>query len=239
MLRKLRTTIDELGVSSAVLYAANRALSRFGTRAGVHHYDLVVQPVRSAPLLPRGLGRSIEVRPIGLDDPALVAMPVPAVVLQNRFAQAAECLGAMRDGRLIGYLWLCCGPYEEDEVRCRFVPGPPGRAAWDFDVYVDPRYRLSPAFACLWDEAHDLLRRRGITHTFSRISRYNVASWRAHSRLEARRVGTAVFVRIGAFQVMASSVRPPVHVAFVRSARPVVRLDVPQVERTRRREEQA
>jgi hypothetical protein len=227
MLRKLRAAVGDLGLAGTALYAANRAVSRLGGGASVFHYDFLIQPVRAAPLVPPGLGRSIEVRTIGRGDPALGAMPVPAAVLESRFAQSAECLGAVRDGELIGYLWLCCGPYEEDEVRCRFVPGPPGRAAWDFDVYIDPRHRLGPAFACLWDAAHALLRARGITHTFSRISRYNVASMRTHARLDARRVGTAVFVRIGAWQGMVSSVRPRVHVALARPARPVVRLEVP------------
>jgi len=213
-------------VPSTALYAANRVVSRLGGGAGVYHYDFLIQPVRAVPLLPSGLGRSIDVRPIGRGDSLLAAMPVPVNVLERRFAQAAECLVATREGAMVGYLWLCCGPYEEDEVRCRFVPGPPGCAAWDFDVFVEPRHRLGPAFACLWDVAHAVLRGRGITHTFSRISRYNVVSQRAHARLEARRVGSAVFVRIGPWQVMASSIRPRAHVALVRSARPVIRFEV-------------
>jgi len=227
MLQKFRTTVGELGVPGTALYAAHRLMSRLGGGTGVYHYDFLVQPVRAAPLLPPGLGRSIDVRPIGAGDALLAAMPVRPDVVDYRFAQSAECLGATRDGILIGYLWLCCGPYEEDEVRCHFVPSPPGQAAWDFDVFVEPRHRLGPAFACLWDAAHAVLRARGITHTFSRISRYNVASQRAHARLAARCVGSAVFVRVGPWQVMVSSVRPRAHVALGRTARPVIRLDLP------------
>jgi hypothetical protein len=229
MLARLRTAVRELGRAGVVLYGASRLLhrARMHRFAGVYHYDLMVQPVLTAPLLPVGLGRTIDVRRVLPGDPALSRMPVPASVIDRRFAQPTECLGAFRDDELVAYLWICFGPYEEDEVRCRFVPFPSGSAAWDFDVFVFPAHRLGVAFARLWDETHAYLRDRGITHTFSRVARANLGSQRAHARLRARPVGTAAFVRIGPCQWMVSTERPHVHLSLRAASRPVLRLDLP------------
>jgi hypothetical protein len=45
-------------------------------------------------------------------------------VVAQRFANGNFCPGAVRDGRLGGYLWLSTSPYEEDEVQARYELGP-------------------------------------------------------------------------------------------------------------------
>jgi len=72
--------------------------------------------------------------------------------------QGAICLGAFKNDELLGYAWILLGTYEEDEVRCFFVPMPEGESAWDFDIYLDPKYRIGFAFPRLWDEVNTYLR---------------------------------------------------------------------------------
>ncbi|RMD63334.1 MAG: GNAT family N-acetyltransferase [Alphaproteobacteria bacterium] len=203
----------ELGALDGVLYALDRALQSLSAgRARLYRYTLVAQPVPSAPLLGPRRGRAIEVRPMTADDPALAALPLDAAVLRHRFAQdGVVCFGAFQDGEVIGCLWLCLGPFLEDEVRCRFIPRPAGAAAWDFDVYIHPERRAGLAFARLWDGANDYLRVRGIAWSFSRISLFNPGSLAAHARLGARRVASATFLRLGAWQVMVAG--PPLRLA--------------------------
>lgn len=222
--QKLRAVFNEFG-PKGLLYLLTRALE--GTPAGVHCYHLVAQPVPGGPLLPAGRGRSIEVRLMERADPALSQLPLTAEVLDRRYGQNAICLGAFKEGAVIGCLWLCLGPYREDEVRCRFVPQPEGGAAWDFDVYLHPEQRLGLGFARLWDEAHRRLRERGVAWSMSRISTLNLKSLAAHRRLGARQLGMATFVQLGGAQLMVSSLSPHVHLSLRRGSAPSLLLKAP------------
>lgn len=214
---------------SGAFYVLDRAVRKLGGSACLYRYVLVAQPVRQTPLLGPRRGRSIEVRQVDPDDPALGAMPLSPEVLRFRFGQGAVCFGAFQDGAMIGCLWLCLGPYEEDEVRCRFTPLPAGRASWDFDVYVLPELRTGLAFARLWDAANKHLRERGVAWSFSRISAFNPLSLASHARLGAQRVGTATYLRVGRWQVMTSSLPPRFHVSTGPQAVPRISLRVPEV----------
>ena len=61
-----------------------------------------------------------DLRLIAVGDPEIALMPARPEIKESRFAQGARCLGAFRKDRLIGYVWLAFGGYEEDEVRCTF-----------------------------------------------------------------------------------------------------------------------
>jgi hypothetical protein len=223
--QKLRSVFNEFG-PKGLLYLLTRALE--GSPAGLHCYHLVAQPVPQAPLLPAGRGRSIEVRRLGRSDPALLCLPLTQSVLDRRFGQDAICLGAFKDGAVIGCLWLCIGPYQEDEVRCRFIPQPKGRAAWDFDVYLHPDHRLGLGFPRLWDEANRLLRERGVAWSMSRISTLNLKSLAAHRRLGARHLGMATFLCLGRVQLMVSSLAPYVHLSTGPGTAPSLSLRAPE-----------
>ena len=160
MLGKIKQAIDELGLVDACLYGLKQFLEKRELPANVYRYVFVAQPVIADKLTPRNRGLSIEVRRVGETDPVLATLPPPEGVIRFRFAQGAVCLGAYKDGDLIGCIWLCLGPYNEDEVRCRFIPLPQGQAAWDFDIYVHPQHRLGFAFSRLWDAANEYLRER-------------------------------------------------------------------------------
>jgi len=210
---KARAALKELGPLDGALYLLSQALERWCGGARLYRYILVAQPVSVAPLLPARRGRSIQVRPVAAGDPALAAMPLDAAVLDYRFGQGAVCFGAFQDDVMIGCQWLILGPYDEDEVRARFVPSPPGRASWDFDIYIRPDQRAGLAFARLWDTANAYLREREVAWSFSRISAFNPASIASHGRLGARRIGGATYLRAGRWQLMVCGLPPYVHLS--------------------------
>jgi hypothetical protein len=224
VISKLRSAVDSLGAVNAVLYGANRVASRLGLPLRVHPYRFFAQPVLADPVCPATLGRTIEVREIPRDDPVFSDMPVPAETIAFRFDQPTICIGAFRDRELLAYLWLCLGPYEEDEVRCRFVPLPADRVVWDFDVYVFPKHRLGPAFSRLWDGAYAYLRERGIEWTVGRISALNPRSLHVHRRLGARALGAAWYFHLGRLQIMVSTHRPGFHASVRSEGRPTIEL---------------
>ena len=88
------------------------------------------------------------------------------------------------------------------------MPAPAGRAAWDYDLWIAPAWRMSRAFVRLWEEAHACLRARGIAWTLSCVHGGNHASLAAHQRLGARLVSHAWILRVGA-QQLAVLTQPP------------------------------
>jgi hypothetical protein len=227
VLRKLLDPFREFGAASGGFYILDRAMKRLGLAGGVYRYILVAQPVPERPLLGPRRGQSIAVRQVAAGDPALAAMPLTDRVLDYRYRQGAICFGAFQDETMIGCLWLCLGPYDEDEVRCRFVPLPPGQASWDFDVYVRSDLRTGLAFARLWDAANAYLRERGAAWSISRISGFNPRSLASHNRLGARRIGTATYVAIGQWQIMFASLPPRLHLSTGPGHIPELRLPAP------------
>lgn len=105
------------------------------------------------------------------------------------------------------------GPYLEDEVRGYSLPQPVGLTAWDFDVYLNPAYWASRAFAYLWDAANAWLCERGIGWTLSRINTFNFNSLRSHPRLGAQQLSTALFVCLEDCQVLLSTISPYLYIS--------------------------
>lgn len=227
MLEFLVPNARELGVLNALLYGIDRVCVKAGLPARVLRYVLVAQPVAPEPLLPPRRGRSIEVRRVSPRDRALTRLEYTEANLDEPQSRDAACFAAYRNGAIVGSLFLLLGPYEETEVRCRFVPTPEGRAAWDYRVYVMPDQRPSLAFARLWDEANAYLRERGVPWSFSRISAYDPVSLTSHARLAARPIGSAVYVRLGPLQVMVSTLAPRLHVSWRDDRAPTVVLPPP------------
>lgn len=224
-LARVARTVRQLGPWTALLYLLHRLCACLPGAVAVHSYRLVAQPVAQRPRLPQRRAARFTSRFLQPGDPALKALPSDRAVLKRRFAQGAECLALYRGETLVATLWFVVGPYLEDEVRCRFVPLPPGRCSWDFDVYVDPAYRLTGAFAALWDAADAELARRGVVASLSRISAFNPASLRGHASLGAAAVGRADFFRLGPVQIMRTRGRPWLDVGFGAQAVPILRVD--------------
>lgn len=227
MFDKLRRNVRDLGAASTVLYLLDRLLSAAsGGRAHVYRYLLVAQPIAAgvAPLRPDARTR---VEPAGPEHALASAFPRPAAVIRQRHADGAQCLVASHDEAFAGYLWWQRGHYDEDEVRCRFVLGEPDTSVWDFDVYVEPRFRLGRTMARLWDDAARRWHADGVRWSFSRISAFNAASIASHARMGLKPVGHAVFVVVGPWQLGLFSRPPHVHLALSASARPRVTLRPP------------
>jgi len=224
MLTKILSPLREFGLVAGLLYGVDRALFRIGLPIRLFFYELMIQPIADKPVLTSALNKGFTIREIKPGDPALALMPVSAKGLDERFAKPTVCLGAFRNDKLIAYMWLCLGPYEEDEVRCLFVPIPENRAVWDFDFYVFPEDRLGLGFVCLWDCANAYLRERGYCFSCSRVTRFNTSSRKAHNHFKWQRIGHTLFLCAKRLQVMVATVPPYLVVTFDRSSRPVIQI---------------
>ena len=200
-LKRLIGPFRELGLWAGTLYTVQYALRPLHKRAALFVYELVEQPVAPLASLPARYLAQVHWQEVGPDSPELALMPPPAAVKAMRFEQGARCIAVYRKSDFIGYVWFCFKQYEEDEVRCVYQLDRPAASAFDFDFYIFPAYRLGRAFATMWDSANEFLRSNGVTHTYSRISRFNLASRQAHARLGAHVVGHALFLRVGRMEL--------------------------------------
>jgi hypothetical protein len=225
LLRRLREPFREFGGWAGFLYLVDRGMRALSPRTGLFVYELMVQPIHTKPKLPPSLRRQIDFREIRRGDPEIALMPARPEIKEARFAQGARCLGAFLKGRLVGYLWYCCATYEEDEVRCTFVLPPGGDSVFDFDLYVMPEYRTGIGFAAVWDVANASLHAGGVRRTYSRLTRFNLPSRRAHRHLGWTVAGKALFVQLWDAQLMLATLAPYVHLSLHRTNR--VRLALP------------
>ncbi|MBN7797427.1 GNAT family N-acetyltransferase [Parahaliea mediterranea] len=192
-------TIPVPGRRHGALYLLTRALRRLIPGVSIRYYWLVVQAVADSPRLPRkASSRGLGVEVVPQSQYQAQWFPRSEKIVASRYAQGAVCFVAFAgDGQAAGCIWIVPGRYDEDEVRCRFVPAPEGESAWDFDVFIHPKYRLGRTFLYLWDAADDWMRNRGIHWSASRIDGFNAESLKAHRSMGARRVGRAYFLCIG------------------------------------------
>jgi hypothetical protein len=224
MLERYASPFKTFGLFAGLVYAIDHGLAQVSPAFRLHFYELMVQPIPDRPLLHGRSSSAVEIREIKRGDPELALMPARPEIKESRFAQNAICLGAYRRGELIGYLWFCLGTYEEDEVRCTYVL-PPGRdAAFDFDLYIYPEHRMGRAFVQIWDEAGKFLRSRGVRYTYSRLTRFNAVSRRAHQHLGAARVGRMIVLQAGRLELTAATVFPYLHLSAAPSTRLRLRL---------------
>lgn len=198
----------------ALLLRGLATLLERGSRGRVRlvPYHFVAQPVVTASTLSAARTGTVNVALVDSDDPIVACFPRPKSVIDRRFRDGAACFVARKAHEFAGFLWLQTREYNEDEVRCLYLLEPPDSAAWDFDVYVEPAYRFGKTFVLLWNAAHAHLRHEGFRWTMSRISVFNRASMRAHERLGAVRLCSALFVAGKRWQVSVFSAVPFLHV---------------------------
>lgn len=214
LVQRLAGPFREFGAVAGSLYIIDRALRSLSPRLGLRVYEFMVQPIGGKPLLPASLSKNLAVRPILEGDPEVAEMPAREDIKAQRFEQGAHCLGTYRKGQLIGYMWYAKKRHEEDEVRCDYVLSQPATSVFDFDFYVLPAYRLGVGFLGVWHGANEVLAAQGVRYTFSRLTRFNSASRRAHAHLGWRRVGWGVFLQAWSLEIMASSLSPFVAASF-------------------------
>ncbi|RMD87656.1 MAG: N-acetyltransferase [Alphaproteobacteria bacterium] len=232
MIGKFVNNLKTLGFGPTLLYALSRVARASRGLMDVRSYRLMAQPVADAPRLSERRRTRFTARPLVPDDDALSRLPLDRETLARRFAAGAQCLGLFSGDALVAALWYQFGDYDEDEVRCRFRPADPERAAWDFDVYVQPEWRAGFAFAALWDAADATLRAAGRRYSLSRISAFNLASLHSHRRLGAQEVGRASFLRLGSLQICVSSLSPRLHFSWREAGGPLILIPVPAPKET-------
>jgi hypothetical protein len=227
---RLRRALSEYGAANLLLYALQRAVQKVDRSAVIERQYIVSQPV---PLSVHSSGRrgaTIEVRTIHHDDPVLGTFTRIPAEIADRFAQKASCLGAFRNGELLGWLWFVPGTFRDFSHPVTFKLSPPEATTWDFDVYVRADARLSAAFSRLWEVAFASLRDLGVTQTLSAISAYNPASLRSHQRLGARALGSILILRVGRLQaVLSRRFRPHLQWSFRDNFRAALAINAPNV----------
>ncbi len=219
MLQKLISPFKEFGSFGGAQYLIDRALSSISPNLRLFSYDLMVQPISDKPLLPVSLTKFLDLREIKRGDSELGLMPVPAEIIEFRFKQKALCLGLFQKGKFVGYMWFCFEVYVEDEVRCTYLLNPKQKSVFDFDLYLFPEHRLGLGFLGLWAGANKFLVKRGIHYSFSRLTRFNLASRKAHDHLGWKQVGQAYFLKMWCVECMISTISPYIGVSLRNSGR--------------------
>lgn len=209
-----------------VCYLLNRALARLPIRSRLVRYYFVAQPVLAGNNAGGKSDGGFSFYEAGAVDLLIRHSPRPETVIERRFRDGATCIVAQRDENLAGFIWFQAGSYMEDEVRCLYRLHPKCRAVWDFDVYVEPRYRATRLFARLWASASGSMYRRGARWTISRISAFNEGSLAAHRRLGAHKLGSGTYLCFGSVQISMFSMKPWLHLSMGKHSFPTLQLPV-------------
>ena len=191
----------EFGFALGLLYVLDRALRTLGSAWGIFPYEFFLQPVALKPLLAPALAKNLQAELLVPAHPLLNSVLAPQAVVQDRLQRGAHCVAALRKAELLGYAWWCSHEYAEQEVGCVFELPAGAPAVFDFDVHVPPAHRMGLGFMAVWHVFMEQLRSAGTTHSYSRISRFNLASRRAHMRMGAAPIGRVVFVRAGSLNL--------------------------------------
>lgn len=224
----LRSTFQQLGWRDGALYGLSRVLDRAsGGRVRLVKYWLVAQPIGAGDARPLRPDAATQLLRVAQGDALEARFPRPPHILQRRWAAGAECTTALVKGEFAGFIWIQRGRYDEDEVRCRYELVAPAASVWDYDVYVEPKYRIGRTMARLWGHVDAALAAEGVRWSFSRISAFNAASLASHARLGIVKCGSALFVAVGPWQLSWLPNAPYVHFSTGERRVPVVRLVPP------------
>lgn len=198
-----------MGPGGWLAHVADRLLDRgSGGRIRFHVLRFYLQPLPAIPALSERPGDAIKVGPIDPTAFDAAAFGRPAEAIAERTRSGAMCIGAVKDDALLGFIWAQKGTLQERIVRCRMSVTPSSNVAWDFDVFVQPRFRLGRVFGRLWNAMARALREDGFSATISWIRLGNRASESAHEKLGAFRIAWAAFLTVFDHQLMLSSERP-------------------------------
>ena len=228
-LSRLGDTLSTLGWANGWLYFLARMLQKLSTgKVYIIRYIFVAQPVPDVSRQGSHDQPSRGVRQVDVNDPIVRDFPRPAPVIARRFGAGATCFVAESRDRFSGFLWFQRNAYEEDEVRCRYELYPPERCVWDYDVYVEPEFRMGRTFSRLWQAGNAHLAEEKIEWSMSRISAFNSNSLAAHRRMGIRAITTATFVVIGPLQISLLGRSPYIHLGVSARTRPILKLYPPK-----------
>ena len=211
MIRRLANLHSELGTLPTLSYLCGELLVRCSRKFDLHHYRFYAQPITDTQRVSE-LRRSRYIFEwLDTYTELLDQLGRPRNIIESRFAQGARCLIATQDNNFLACLWLVESKYIEDEIRATYYF--PNNAAWDFDVFVTPKKRLTPLFAILWDTADSWMKERNIQYSLSRISAHNSNSLRSHEAAGAKPIGWALAINLKDWQFAFSSHSPRFHVS--------------------------
>jgi hypothetical protein len=217
--KQLQELIGQQGAGNACLYLINRMTSSHSIPLSFNKYYFVTQLLNTQPLLPPQRGRQLNVVELIQDQITPHPCPRPEAVIKDRYDQGATCLAAYNNKDFAGCLWFAASRFREDEVRCVYELLS-SEYVWDFDVYVEPQFRLSPVFLKLWEVASTKLVEAGFKHSLSRISAFNMLSLASHKRMGAKIIGWAVFMNLKHLQLTFTSMKPYFHVSWSPASMP-------------------
>jgi len=227
MKKKLYKIFSELGSLDGFLYLLGDPFRRLKINSiGIIKYYVFIQPVQDS-ILSNKRGKNIEIKVIDKDSSLRCDFPRPSAVIDWRYESGSVCIAAYNKQKFAAYLWLSQNMYEEDEVRCDYFLYPKGKVYWDYDVYVEPKYRIGSTFPKLWDFANTYIKENGGVATMSRVSAFNSMSLRSHKRLGAQSLGSQTFFVFGSVQIMFSTFKPFIHLGVNEASRVKIRLDCP------------
>lgn len=225
--RKYFRLFNQLGTINACLYLSNRLANIFPINLSFNKYYFVAQLLNKKSLLPESKGQHIQVFELPYSATTHHPSPRSTAKILNRYKQGAVCLVAYKNNDFAGCLWYAKSRFREDDVRCLYELVS-DQTAWDFDVYVKPKFRLSPVFLKLWDTTSAKLLSEGCLWSLSRISAFNAISLSSHKRMGAKVIGWAVFTSLGTLQITIASIRPFLHISFSEASFPIFKLHPPQ-----------
>ena len=81
----------------------------------------------------------------------------------------------------------------------------PAGCCWDTGLWIAPQHRMGRSFAALWAGAGEWMDARGLSHSLSRISDYNLPALLAHKRMGAKVLAHRSFLQLGNWQWSASA----------------------------------
>jgi hypothetical protein len=192
-------TIQILGLAGVASYATARLLVRYDW-VQYARYAVIAVPVDTLPDMPKGY----RVAPLDAGALSDLTIDAPADVQADRFAQGMTCLGAYNaKDVLVGVIWVAPHGIIETDVQLAFTI--PSTCSWDTGLWIDPRYRLSRAFAALWAGAAMWMRDAGKRWSISRIADYNLASTLSHRRLGAVLIDHQLAITMFGWQYCGSS----------------------------------
>ena len=224
-LSNLAALYEELGTGAFFAFCIHKALSRVGKKNAFQYYHFYSQPIGPSQAHNPKRTSAFTFTWHESFSPLMLQLPRPEHRLRDRFKQKTTCVLGAKGGQLVSCAWFAYEGYEEDEVWCRYeFPNSPD-SVWDYDVFVAPDYRLGRAFHLTWQAAASRLYNAGYRRTLSRISAYNPNSLRSHERLGAQRCGSAMYLRLGRIQIMASNKAPYLQITANRKGRPVLNFD--------------
>lgn len=191
-------------------------------------YLFCAQPIGSGTFSAMRNDTNTVVQSVPSGSPLVAHFPRPPEVVAQRFARGTICYAATVKGEFAGHIWLAKSFYDEDEVRCRYTLPTDQQSVWDYDVYIEPRYRLGRALGRLWKGVDAALGTQGVRWSVSRISLFNATSIQTHERLGAIHLATGVFVVLGPMQLSFFSKSPYLHFGMCAVQCPAIALQPPK-----------